>query len=110
MKGFRRLVNLLVYRFSMSNDELMRCQKDRRSMDEFRRKINDCQHRIELHERTGGNCSSNGGAGVMFTFSSYSLVMYSQVKIDPELSSNVIDMQSWKNQGKQSVTCMNSAR
>ena len=44
MGKFKHWLKLVVYRFTLSNDELSKCLADRRSMDEFRRKASGQCH------------------------------------------------------------------
>ncbi|EJV1663849.1 hypothetical protein AB7W88_03170 [Providencia vermicola] len=96
MNNFKYWLKLMVYRFTLSNDDLEKCLADRRSMDEFRRKAADIKQRMKLHELAGGCCNEDGGEGIPLTFQGVSLKAYRPAEVVDSLSkssvSNVVDL------------------
>lgn len=96
MNTFKHWLKLMVYRFTLSNDDLEKCLADRRSMDEFRRKAADVKQRMKLHELAGGCCNEDGGEGIPLTFKGIALKAYRPV--EPAVSHskpsnfNVVDL------------------
>lgn len=76
MKSMRSWVNILLYRFFVSNDELREAQEDRKMMCNIRRVINDAERRMCLHEMKGGSCSEDGGSGVPLEIMGMKLYAY----------------------------------
>lgn len=76
MFSFRSWLNLLIYRFSVSNDELDLVRKDRKTMNNIRRTFHEVERRMSIHERQGGNCSEMDGSGVSLEFMGLRLIAY----------------------------------
>ncbi|WP_144139269.1 hypothetical protein [Providencia rettgeri] len=96
MGNFKYWLKLVVYRFTLSNEDLAQCLADRQSMDEFRRKASDVKQRMKLHELAGGRCNEDGGEGVPLTFQGVTLKAYRPAERTAMLSttsnSNVVDL------------------
>ncbi|WP_272677461.1 hypothetical protein [Providencia sp. PROV160] len=96
MGKFKHWLKLVVYRFTLSNDELSKCLADRRSMDEFRRKASDVKQRMKLHELAGGRCNEDGGEGIPLTFQGIRLKAYQPAEVtilaSRSTGSNVVDL------------------
>ncbi|EPJ3803510.1 hypothetical protein OND84_004236 [Morganella morganii] len=96
MDNFKYWLKLVVYRFTLSNEDLVKCLADRRSMDEFRRKASDVKQRMKLHELAGGRCNEDGGEGIPLTFQGITLKAYRPAEPTVSLSKpsdcNVVDL------------------
>ncbi|PHM72343.1 hypothetical protein [Xenorhabdus sp. KJ12.1] len=76
MGKFRLWLELLVYRFTVSNKELSMVRNDRKLMGSVRRKFNEIERCMRVYESEGGNCSEVGGSGVSLMFMGFKIYAF----------------------------------
>lgn len=84
MSEFRSWLKLVVYRFTVSNEELDMCRRDRKSMNNIRRNFNEIENRMRIHEKQGGCCSEAGGSGVSLMLMGFKICVFRPIGEQPQ--------------------------
>lgn len=79
MGKFRSWLELLVYRLTVSSEELSMARSDRKSMNNIRRNFNEVENRMRIHEKNGGSCSELGGSGVSLNIMGFKIYVFRPV-------------------------------
>ncbi|EIZ1085892.1 hypothetical protein MPI44_004440 [Klebsiella oxytoca] len=76
MGKFRSWLELLVYRLTVSSEELSMARNDRKLMNNIRRNFNEVESRMRIHEKQGGSCSEIGGSGVSLNLMGFKVYVF----------------------------------
>lgn len=76
MGKFRSWLELLVYRLTVSSEELSMARNDRKLMNNIRRNFNEVENRMRIHEKKGGSCSEVGGSGVSLMLMGFKVYVF----------------------------------
>lgn len=79
MGKFRSWLSLLMYRLTVSSEELSMARNDRKLMNNIRRNFNEVEKRMSIYESRGGNCSEVGGSGVSLMIMGFKVYVFRPV-------------------------------
>ncbi len=79
MGQFRLWLNRLIYRFTVSSEELEMCRSDRKLMNNLRRTFNEVETKMSEFEKNGGSCSEVGGSGVSLNLMGFRVYVFRPV-------------------------------
>lgn len=102
MEQFRKWFNLQIYRFTVSSQELQMVHDDRKKMNHIRQNFLEIERRMQIHEKSGGNCSEVGGSGVSLYLMGYSITVYRRaenkgdVDIGDYADNNIVEFCKYK--------------